>query len=370
MKTIINVMENTVAIFFFIFLFVSMMDAKRRDRFDIIEKRIGGVETRISIVETRINSDNELAKSLQQNFEELNNSVINFKDQMCPTMHQQTGKEKQTSSPKRVELLKSSRILVSLGLNREKQWTRDQVEKLTGQVNDQTDLLKRNFSELKNELKVEKEELESNLEVINAKLDEKIQTKLNKLDEIITNNVIDITQVFLKSHTTEKLISTQQREIEALKETQAKLLNALISTKLVNYDYTCLSDWTKYSSYCYLVVHELKTFNEARAHCKRLEATVSDIENEAENTFIMRFKVRDYFYAWIGYSYEKEEGTWISERTGQHASFTNFVTGLLDGGTRENCAVNYIGSSLWVVVPCYKRYQFICKKDVQIDLKL
>jgi hypothetical protein len=246
---------------------------------------------------------------------------MNFKDQMWPTIHQQTGNEKQTSSPKRVELLKSSRILVSLGLNREKQWTRDQVEKLTGQVNEQTDLLKRNFSELKNELKVEKEELESNLEVINAKLDEKIQTKLNKLDEIITNNVIDITQVFLKSHTTEKLISTQQREIEALKETQAKLLNALISTKLVNYDYTCLSDWTKYSSYCYLVVHELKTFNEARAHCKRLEATVSDIENEAENTFIMRFKVRDYFYAWIGYSYEKEEGTWISERTGQHASF-------------------------------------------------
>ncbi|XP_060566746.1 C-type lectin domain family 12 member B-like [Ruditapes philippinarum] len=214
---------------------------------------------------------------------------------MCPIMDQQTETEKQANSPKRVEILKSSRIIVSLGLNKEKQWTRDQVEKLAGLVHEQTDLLNRIFSELKNELKVEKEELESNLEIItnnvkdikevSAKIDDKFQTKLSKVDEIITNNVKDINEVSLKSDTTEKLISAQQREIEALKETQAKLLNALISRKLVNY-YTCPSDWTKYSSYCYLYVDERKTFSEARAHCKRLGATLSDIENEAENTFI------------------------------------------------------------------------------------
>jgi hypothetical protein len=331
MKTMINVMENTVVILFFLFLFVSMMDAKRRDRFDIIEKRIGSVETRVSIVETRINSDNELSKSLQQNFEELNNSVINFKDQMCPKMDQQTGKEKQTSSTKRIELLKSSRILVSLGLNREKQWTRDQVEKLTGLVNKQTDLLNQNFSELKNELKDDKEERESNIEVINAKIDDKIQTKLSKHDEIIANNVKDINKVSLKSDTTEKLISVQQREIEALKETQANLVIVLVSANLINLenminfenliDFTCPSDWTKYSSYCYLFVNEDKTFSEARAHCKRLGTTLSDIENEAENTVIGGGLGR-YGDIWVGYSDEKEEGTWISERTGQPASFT------------------------------------------------
>jgi hypothetical protein len=51
-------------------------------------------------------------------------------------------------------------------------------------------------------------------------------------------------EVSVKSHTTEKLISTQQKEIEALKETQVKLLNVLISANLVNYK--CLPNWKKY----------------------------------------------------------------------------------------------------------------------------
>ncbi|XP_060595626.1 CD209 antigen-like protein B, partial [Ruditapes philippinarum] len=385
-----NVMGNTVKCLLFL-SGVLIIDAKSlRGRLDIVEKRM-------SVVESRVSADNELAKemfvSLQQNFDELNNSMINFKDQMCPIMDQQTGKKEQTNSAKRVEHLKSSQVLVLLGLKREKQWTRNQmknltiqltehtnqlekhfenltdqihlqndqltksyskfkiemtgksereknwtrnqVEKLTGLVNEQTDLLNQNFSELKNELKDDKEEMESNLEVINAKIDDKIQTKLSKLDEIIANNVKDMREVSLKSDTTEQLICTQQREIEALKETQAKLL------KLVNFDYTCLSDWTKYSSYCYLYVDETKTFSEARAHCKRLGATVSDIENEAENTFIKGLKRFYGFSLWIGYSDEIEEGTWISERTGKPESFTNFRTGQPNGGTRENCA--YMG---------------------------
>jgi hypothetical protein len=313
-----NVMGSAMKSLCFLSVCVLVVNAKRRDRFDIIEKRM-------SVVESRVSADKELAKdmfvSLQQNFDELNNSMINFKDQMCPTLHQQTGKEEQTSSTKHAELLKSSRILVSLGLNREKQWTRDQVEKLTGLVNEQTGLLNQNFSELKNELKDDKEEMESNLEVINAKIDDTIQTKISKLDEIITNNVKDMNEVSLKSDTTEKLISAQQREIETLKETQAKLLNVLISAKLINYDYTCPSDWTKYLSYCYLYVDEIKTFSEARVHCKRLGATLSDSENEAENIFFDMLE-RSHHHVWIGYSDEKEEGTWISERTGQPASFT------------------------------------------------
>jgi hypothetical protein len=63
-----------------------------------------------------------------------------------------------------------------------------------------------------------------------------------------------------------------------------------------------------------LYVDEFKTFSEARAHCKRLGATVSDIENEDENTGIVSFIGKR--GEWIGYFDEKEEGTWISERTG------------------------------------------------------
>jgi hypothetical protein len=69
-----------------------------------------------------------------------------------------------------------------------------------------------------------------------------------------------------------------------------------------------------------LYVNKKKTFIEARAHCKLLGATVSDIENEAENTFITGLAARS--WTWVGIFNEEGEGHLISERTGQPVSYT------------------------------------------------
>jgi hypothetical protein len=149
-------------------------------------------------------------------------------------------------------------------------------------VNEQTNQLTNNFSELRAELIASKEEMESKLNVSKIEI----------------------------------LLSDQMKKIETLMETQTKIVNTLISANMASY--TCPSDWQKYLSYCYLYVKEYKTFSEARAHCKRLGATLCDIENEAENTIIASIRVR----VWVGIYYEEKEGHWISERTGQPASYT------------------------------------------------
>ncbi|XP_060578740.1 CD209 antigen-like protein A [Ruditapes philippinarum] len=363
-----------------------MVDTKRRDRFDIIEKRIG-------IIETRLNSDNDLAKemiwSLQQNFEEFNNSMINLKDQMCHETDQLSSvKKEQTNSEKSVEILKSSRVLASLGLNREKQWTRDQVRNLTTQMGEHSDLLDRQFLDLTNQIHLHTDELIKNYSKLRTDMLDKTEREkqwtrdqVKKLTSQVNEQTNQLTNNFSKLRTEliaskeemesklnvskiEMLISAQLKEIETIKKTQTDIENTLISANIVSY--TCPSDWTKYSSYCYLYVGGHKMFSEARAHCKRIGATLCDIENEAENSFITSLIKT---WTWVGISDEEGEGHWISERTGQPASFTNF--GNYSRAYLDNCAgINkYYLNDNWRFSPCSYVMKFICKKDVTKVIK-
>ncbi|XP_060551278.1 C-type lectin domain family 4 member M-like [Ruditapes philippinarum] len=309
----------------FLFLCVLMVDSiPLRGRVDIIEKRIG-------VVESRMNSDNELARemflSLQQNFEDLNSSMINLKNQMCPIMDQCGVKEDQSDSEKNVEILQSSRVMMTLGLKREKQWVRDQVKKLFTQMGEHSD-------------------------------------RLDQVTKMESDAYIEINKACM-------VMSSQQKEIEALKETRTNLLNALISKNEEKYDYTCPPDWKKYSSFCYLFSEDIMKFDEARAYCKLLGATVADFKNQAENDVIADLP-KVLRFAWIGYSDEEKEGTWISERTGQPASFTNFADGQPSGGIHQNCAVLHFYNGKWHDWTCHSggKWHVVCKKDATIEFKL
>ncbi|XP_060551279.1 low affinity immunoglobulin epsilon Fc receptor-like [Ruditapes philippinarum] len=364
-----------------------------RGRVDIIEKRIG-------VVETRMNSDNELARemflSLQQNFEDINSSMITRKNQKCPIMDQRGVKEDQSDSENNVEILQSSRVMMTLGLKREKQWTRDQVKILSTQMGEHSDRLDRQFLNLTNQIHLHNDELTKNYSKLRTDTIDKAErekqwtkdqvknltSQVHEQTDQLNNNFSELrteligvneeikSDIYLKINKTDMLISSQQKEIEALKETQTNLLNALMSTNVVKYDYTCPSDWKKYSSYCYLFPKDRMKFDEARAYCKRLEATLPDIENQAENSFIADY-LNDYsYFAWIGYSDEEKEGTWISGRTGQPASFTNFADGHSNGGIGGNCAGISPWGGKWYALNPQSEQIVVCKKDATMEFKL
>ncbi|XP_060583051.1 C-type lectin domain family 4 member M-like [Ruditapes philippinarum] len=353
----LDIMEKIVRYLCFLLLCVPIMEAKRlKDRFDIMEKRM-------DVVEIQINADRELKKtcvSLQQNFEELSASVINLKDEVALKMGKQTGKEMKTVSEETDDICKASRMLASLGIEREKKWLRDQVETLTHLMNEQNIRI-----DAKLNLLGSCEDKASDLEIILANINKTVQTELRKMNESITRNIKLIDHlIYLKIQRTEMTINAQNQEIENLKEILVASSNVNSTTSAT---LSCLPDWTQFSSHCYLLVKEKKSFFAASARCHLLGATLADFESREASAFIVdKYQIQQDF--WIGYSDEKQETKWISERTGQPAQYINFADGQPNGGIDQNCVGFGVGSPYdeWYDLPCEDEHPYFCKKGATI----
>ncbi|XP_060572662.1 CD209 antigen-like protein B [Ruditapes philippinarum] len=344
---------------------MSFADATLRKRLTMVEKRIG-------FVETRMNNDNELANAmfttLQQNYEELNNTVLHLKEQMCPKIEFVEKKREHTNKKEIVETVKHSHMLVSLGIKSEKKWTRDQVENLTiqfsketgrvnrqlsdftDQMNLQNSLLTKKYSEFKSELIGMNKDIKSDLQLMVTDIDNQIQVKLRQMNEAIIQN-----KKLMESQT--HLINAQQAELEALKKEQVEVKHNLKSILI------CPEGWKMILENCYMYIQEKKTLSKARANCELVGGYLADIESQEENSLIID-KLGINGKSWIGYSDEEEEKQWVSFKTGRTASFTNFRKGQPDSGTLQNCVIVGYDSPMmyWNDWPCSYNESSICKK--------
>ena len=64
--------------------------------------------------------------------------------------------------------------------------------------------------------------------------------------------------------------------------------------------HTCQSGWTPYLYGCYKLVSELKTFDNASAHCQMEGGELMSVHSEAENSAAQVF-ARDSLPIWIGF---------------------------------------------------------------------
>lgn len=129
------------------------------------------------------------------------------------------------------------------------------------------------------------------------------------------------------------------------------------------------------SQHCYLVVPELSTFADARAHCAALGAHLLTIASEAENTFAWNLSPAEH---WIGATdgkdaREAQPGTyaWI---TGEPFGFQKWSGGQPNasqidcaghsggGGCFEHCAFQWAGGT-WNDRSCDQTTQSICEWD-------
>ncbi|XP_060596891.1 asialoglycoprotein receptor 1-like [Ruditapes philippinarum] len=286
------------------------VDANVRRKLSVLEKRIG-------LVELRMNTDNEQANEmftmLQQNYEDINDSFHHLNDQKCPqNMNgEEKGEKTNVNTKDIIEMQTQSQMLVSLGIESEKKWTRDQVGKLTNQLSEYTDLLKRQCSDLSNQIDLQNDQVTKNY------------SRLKDMnDAVVKKNEQMEDQMNLNLKRIETMLNTLQTEIESLKANT----------------FFCPTGWIRFLSYCYLLVNEGKNFDEARAYCDSVGASLADFTSQTENSFVVENLQIDRM-TWIGISDEETEGTWVSLRTGQSASFTNFRPGQPDGGTRQNCVI-------------------------------
>ncbi|KAM9441427.1 macrophage mannose receptor 1-like [Clarias gariepinus] len=124
----------------------------------------------------------------------------------------------------------------------------------------------------------------------------------------------------------------------------------------------CPAGWIRFSSHCYSIAVEAKTFNEAETACGQSAANLVQVADMYENAFLIsHFGLRPEKYLWIGLSNTEHVGTfeWTNKQT---VKFTQFNVGMPE--RHQGCVAMLTGTSagLWDVISCDRKEKYICKK--------
>ncbi|XP_047223891.1 macrophage mannose receptor 1-like isoform X2 [Girardinichthys multiradiatus] len=123
----------------------------------------------------------------------------------------------------------------------------------------------------------------------------------------------------------------------------------------------CKPGWKRYSSYCYYIGSETKTFDEAKDDCKRSDSYLADVSSRLDNAFLVSLVgLRPEKHFWLGLSNQKnrEVFEWTSTA---HVKYTHWNSEM--PGHHQGCVSMATGSSagLWDVLPCINKEKYICK---------
>ncbi|XP_076829471.1 macrophage mannose receptor 1-like isoform X2 [Brachyhypopomus gauderio] len=124
----------------------------------------------------------------------------------------------------------------------------------------------------------------------------------------------------------------------------------------------CPSGWIRFSSFCYSIAIEAKTFNGSKATCHQMGADLVSVADRYENAFLIsQVGLRPEKYFWIGLSNteQAEHFKWTTKET---VKFTHFNVGT--PGKQQGCVAMRTGTSagLWDVISCDHKQKYICKK--------
>ncbi|XP_060574270.1 perlucin-like protein [Ruditapes philippinarum] len=131
-------------------------------------------------------------------------------------------------------------------------------------------------------------------------------------------------------------------------------------------DSSCGDEWVSYNISCYYFGDiKTATFEEARQFCKQNAAHLLHVEDNAENSFILRmlgrFKSSNSWFN--GLTDQSIEGNWKWIDTNAPARFIKWAPGQPEGRTVENCVIFYQNDNYqWHDAPFARKYSFICKK--------
>ncbi|XP_057680492.1 macrophage mannose receptor 1 [Corythoichthys intestinalis] len=118
----------------------------------------------------------------------------------------------------------------------------------------------------------------------------------------------------------------------------------------------------RYSSYCYTIGAEKKTFDEAKQACSQDGGNLIDIADRYENAFLTSLVgLRPEKYFWMGF-FKKEDTHSFTWTSGRKVSFTHFNIGMPDRQTGCVALATGVSAGLWDVVNCGSKEKYICKK--------
>ncbi|XP_041944958.1 macrophage mannose receptor 1-like isoform X1 [Alosa sapidissima] len=127
----------------------------------------------------------------------------------------------------------------------------------------------------------------------------------------------------------------------------------------------CKTGWIRHGYNCYFVGAQTNTFEEAKEICKRSSAYLVDVQNSAENAFLISLVgARPEKHFWIGLSNQRDRYTfeWSNSR---NVPYTHWNTRM--PGQKQGCVAMTTGTlaGLWDVLSCSNKEKYICKHQAQ-----
>ncbi|XP_060590048.1 C-type lectin domain family 4 member D-like isoform X2 [Ruditapes philippinarum] len=188
------------------------------------------------------------------------------------------------------------------------------------------------------------------LEVLN-KANGTQETELKELRQDINNKSLEINKENRKQDTE---LNKLRQDIAAIKE-EIKLKCPAAPCP----DSSCGDEWVSYNNYCYYFENiNTATFEEARLFCKQKSSNLLYVEDNDENSFILRMLGRfKPSYSWlIGLTDQSTEGIWKWIDINAPARFIKWAPDQPQGHTGENCVGFFQSDSYqWHDIPCAKK---------------
>ncbi|XP_068199852.1 collectin-12-like [Antennarius striatus] len=129
----------------------------------------------------------------------------------------------------------------------------------------------------------------------------------------------------------------------------------------------CPPDWVNYRDKCYFFSKDLYSFDDAKASCQSVSASLLII-NDVEEQKWLKKQTAGKGYFWMGLTDREEENVW-RWLDGTEPSFTKWKPGQPDNWghgheTGEDCA-GFIHEGLWNDFFCEDLISYICEKEME-----
>ncbi|XP_054768444.2 perlucin-like protein [Lytechinus pictus] len=138
----------------------------------------------------------------------------------------------------------------------------------------------------------------------------------------------------------------------------------LWTTSLQSADDICPSGWSYFSSNCYFLDTNGRTWDDGLETCQGYDAWLAEITSDAEQSFITSYLGLG-IGAWIDCRDSISEGDWRCGNDDHPITFTGWAgsePNNADGN--EDCVVIYNGP--WYDIPCTSQISALCKKTATI----
>ncbi|XP_069815124.1 macrophage mannose receptor 1-like [Dendropsophus ebraccatus] len=126
----------------------------------------------------------------------------------------------------------------------------------------------------------------------------------------------------------------------------------------------CPSSWFPYNGYCYYLVHENKTWQDAVLSCRKEESDLASLHNiEEASAVASHFQFGDAEYVWLGLNdlktqlfYEWSDGSPVAYTTWQRGEPSHL------NSREEDCVALSTKDGQWADKLCERFFPFICKR--------